>query len=286
MIRELEGKVAVVTGAASGIGNALCRRFAAEGMKVVLADIEADALERARAELAAEGCDTHAVRTDVSQADDVQRLAESSLEAFGRIHLVCNNAGVFTGGCAWEAPLSDYEWVVNVNVWGVIHGIRSFVPILLSQNEPAHLVNTASMAGVTSTPYTSAYTMSKHAVVALSETLFHELSVETAPVGVSVLCPELINTGIARSERNRPPYLKRPEEDDNERRDMVEQAIRDLVPTGLDPSEMARRVVEAVAEDRFYILSAEGGSWRESCLSRLEDIRLGRNPTLNVTAGN
>ncbi|HEV7732383.1 MAG TPA: SDR family NAD(P)-dependent oxidoreductase [Candidatus Binatia bacterium] len=285
-MQDLRGKVAVVTGAASGIGRALATRFAGEGMRVVLADVEQTPLDAACAELAAQGHDVRAVRTDVSRADDVQRLAEATLDAFGKVHVVCNNAGVFTGGRSWQAPLSDYEWVLGVNVWGVLHGLRAFVPILLAQGEPAHIVNTASMAGVTSAPMAAAYYMSKHAVVALSESLFHELSLEKTPVGVSVLCPEMVSTGIARSDRNRPAALERGELEDDPGRDMVEGAIRELIYLGVPPSEIADRVLSAVLENRFWILSKEGGTWRASCDARLEDIRLGRNPTLSVTGAN
>ncbi len=285
-MQELDGKVAVVTGAASGIGQALSRKFASEGMKVALADIEADALEVQRKELSADGHDVIAVRTDVSQADSVQGLAEATLEAFGKVHVVCNNAGVLAGGKSWQAPLSDYEWVFGVNQWGVVHGVRTFVPILIEQGEPAHIVNTASMAGVTNSPLAAPYYMSKHAVVALSETLYLELESEEAPIGVSVLCPELINTGIGRSERNRPAHLKRAQQDDDSGRALIESAMRQLIPTGLAPTEMADRVVEAIRDGRFYILSEEGGSWRQACETRLEDIRLGRNPTLNIAGGN
>ncbi len=285
-MQEFDGKVAVVTGAASGIGRALAQKFASQGMKVALADIEADALEVLRKALSAEGHEVIAVRTDVSQADSVAQLAESTLEAFGKVHVVCNNAGVLAAGKSWEAPLSDYEWVFGVNQWGVIHGVRTFVPILLEQGEPAHVVNTASMAGVTNSPLAAAYYMSKHAVVALSETLYLELEMEEAPIGVSVLCPEIINTGIGRSERNRPLHLKRGDVDADPERDLIETAMRDLMPTGLDPSAMADRVVEAIRHSRFYIFSEEGGSWARACATRLEDIRLGRNPTMNIAAGN
>ncbi|MGH7787977.1 MAG: SDR family NAD(P)-dependent oxidoreductase [Candidatus Binatia bacterium] len=285
-MRELKEKVAVVTGAASGIGRALATRFAAEEMRVVLADVEAGALETVRAELAATGREVLAVRTDVSQADDVQQLAEAALAAFGKIHVVCNNAGVFSGGRSWQAPLSDYEWVLGVNQWGVIHGIRTFVPILLAQGEPAHIVNTASMAAVTSAPYAAAYYMSKHAVLTLSETLYHELALENCPIGVSVLCPELINTGIGHSQRNRPAHLERGALADDSGREMVEGALKEMVYTGLAPAEMAGRVVAAILENRFYILSQPGGRWRAACDERLEDIRLARNPTLSLSGGN
>lgn len=285
-MQEFGGKVAVVTGAASGIGRALSQRLADEGMKIALADIEVDALEAARKELSAAGNEVIAVRTDVSQADSVQQLAEATLEAFGKVHVVCNNAGVLAGGKSWQCPLSDYEWVFGVNQWGVVHGIRTFIPIMIEQGEPGHIVNTASMAGMTNSPLAAAYYMSKHAVVALSETLYLELEAEEAPIGVTVLCPELVNTGIGRSERNRPLHLKRGELDADPGRDLIESAIRELLPTGLQPRVMAERVVQAIRDDRFYILSEEGGSWRRACETRLDDIRLGRNPTMQIPAGN
>ncbi|NRA97458.1 MAG: SDR family NAD(P)-dependent oxidoreductase [Planctomycetes bacterium] len=280
-MKELRDRVAIVTGAASGIGLALSRRFAAEGMRVVLADVEEDALEAARRELVDGGAETIAVRTDVSQVDQVSALAEATLDAFGKAHVLCNNAGVFAAGASWQAPLSDFEWVFGVNVWGVLHGIRSFVPIMLEQNEPAHIVNTASMAGVTRAPLVSAYYMSKHAVVSLSETLYLEL--EDGPIGVSMLCPEVINTRIGRSERNRPPHLKRGEEEEPTST-LVESSLAEAIHQGLDPSVMADRVVNGIRDDQLYILSEEGGAWREVCNARLDDIRLARNPSGPVIA--
>src|SRR6185503_13260161 len=214
-MQVVDGKVAVITGAASGIGRAMARVFGAAGMKVALADVEMGALREARRELAADGVEAAAFACDVSQADAVHKLAEDARAAFGGIHVVCNHTGVFCGGTSWGTPLSDYEWILNVNVWGVIHGIRTFVPILLEQGEPAHVINTASMAGLTTGPMTAAYFMSKHAVVALSESLYHELAArEGCPVGVSVVCPELVNTRIFHAERNRPPHLKRDAQED------------------------------------------------------------------------
>lgn len=284
-MKELRDRVAVVTGAASGIGQAMCRRFAGEGMRVVMADVEATALEAARKELAGAGREVIAVPTDVSQADQVSALAEKALEAFGRVHVVCNNAGVFAGGTSWEAPLSDYEWTFGVNLWGVIHGVRTFVPILLEHGEPSHVVNTASMAAVTRAPFVAAYYMSKHAVLTLSETLYLEMQAQDAPVGVSVLCPELIDTGIGRSDRNRPPHLKRGQGEEGGVGAMADQVLREATPRGLDPSVMADRVVEAIREEQLYILSEEGGTWRQACDARLEDLRLARNPTGGLLAG-
>jgi NAD(P)-dependent dehydrogenase (short-subunit alcohol dehydrogenase family) len=281
-MQELRERVAVVTGAASGIGRALCERFAREGMKVVLADVDAGALAEAEGALRAQGARTLAVPTDVTRADAVSALAERTLEAFGAVHVVCNNAGVFAAGPSWQAPLSDYEFVLGVNVWGVIHGIRSFVPILLERGQEGHVVNTASMAALTSMPLTGAYTMSKHAVLALSETLYHELRSRGAPIGVSALCPEAVATGIAHSERVRPAHLRRKAgEADAPEFDLVETAIRGVIAEGLAPARIAERVVRAIREDRFYVLPEED-PWLEACRARLEDIRLGRNPSLAV----
>ncbi len=284
-MQELSGRVAVVTGAASGIGRALAQRFVEEGMKVALADVEAEALERARRELSQAG-EVIAVPTDVAQVDSVRGLAQATLDAYGKIHLACNNAGVFAGGLSWEASLADYEWVLGVNTWGVIHGIRTFVPILLEQAEPGWVVNTVSMAGLTAAPLSAAYFMSKHAALAISESLYHELATREEPVGVSVLCPEVINTGIGRSDRNRPPHLKRAEDEENASHDLVEGALRQFAAEGLDPSAMAERLVAGIREGRFYLLSEQGGSWRASCDTRLEDIRLARNPTFQMTGSN
>ncbi len=277
-MREFDGKVAVVTGAASGIGFALARMLGEQGMRVVLADIETDALQNASLDLEKRGVETLAVRTDVSQADSVSALAEETLEAFGAVHVVCNNAGVFAGGLSWEAPLEDYEWVLNVNLWGVIHGVRTFVPHLLAHGEEGHIVNTASMAAVTSIPYCAMYTMSKHAVLSLSESLYHELKLRGAKVGVSALCPEVVATRIGAGERNRPSHLKRPQSaSESPERDLTEQAIRDGLRTGLPPEQIAQRVLEGICDDRFYILAED--VWRRSCETRLEDIRLARNPS-------
>ncbi|MGI9431179.1 MAG: SDR family NAD(P)-dependent oxidoreductase [Myxococcota bacterium] len=286
-MQELRGKVAVVTGAASGIGLALCRRFAAEGMKVAMADIEKDALENARAELEKGGAEVIAQRTDVSVPDHVSALAEATLDAFGKVHVLCNNAGVFAGGTLWESPLSDFEWTWGVNIYGVLYGIRTFVPIMLEQGEPAHIVNTASMAGVTRGPFAGAYYSSKHAVLALTESLFLEMEAVEAPIGVSALCPELINTGIGSAERNRPAHLKRSEDEGAGGGAVAEEVIKEVTKQGLDPSVMAERVVQAIHDEQLYVLSEEGGTWRNACNDRLDDLRLARNPVgLTVVATN
>ena len=278
----VEGKVAVITGAASGIGRAMARTFGAAGMKVALADVETGALREVCKELEADGVEAAAFACDVSQADAVQKLAEDTRSAFGGVHVVCNNAGVFLGGTTWGTPRSDYEWVVNVNVWGVIHGIRTFVPILLEQGEPAHVVNTASMAGLTTGPMTAAYFMSKHAVVALSESLFHELAArEGCPVGVSVVCPELVNTRIFHAERNRPPHLKRDlAEDLPAETKQIEDAVSNIASLGVDPRMLAERTLAAIRENRFWVLPPEGDPWRVAARLRNQSIDNATNPTL------
>ena len=281
-MRVVEGKVAVITGAASGIGRAMARTFGAAGMRVALADVEAGALREVRSELAGDGVEAAAFGCDVSQADGVRQLAEDARRAFGAIHVVCNNAGVFLGGTSWGTSLHDYEWILNVNVWGVIHGLRTFVPILLAQNEPAHVVNTASMAGLTTGPLTAAYFMSKHAVVALSESLYHELAArESCPVGVSVLCPELVNTRIFQAERNRPPHLKRDAAEDlPEETKQLESMVSGMGSLGVDPRVLAERTLAAIREDRFWVLPPDGDPWREAARLRNRSIDDATNPTL------
>ncbi len=275
-MKDLRDKVAVVTGAASGIGRALAERLGSEGMKVVLADLEAGALQQAAQELEKSGVEVLPVVTDVAKAEQVQALADQALSAFGKVHVVCNNAGVLVGGLSWEAPLEDYEWVMGVNVWGVIHGIRTFVPILLKQDEPGYVINTASMAALTSMPYSGIYFMTKHAVMSLSETLYHELTLRGAKVGVSVVCPEVVATNIDKSERTRPEALRSGAER-SEERIVVEAALSKGVLTGVPPAWIADRAVDAIGEGRFYVLSED--EWRRTAETRLEDLRLARNPT-------
>jgi NAD(P)-dependent dehydrogenase (short-subunit alcohol dehydrogenase family) len=279
-MQDLSDRVAVVTGAASGIGEALAERFADEGMKLVLADVDRTGLEDLAKRLEARGCETLVVPTDVSRPEEVDALADRAFEAFGQVHVVCNNAGVFSAGTSWETPLEDYEWVLGVNTFGVIHGIRSFVPKLIAQDSEAHVVNTASMAGVTTLPFVAAYNMSKHAVVALSEVLYHELNVTQSKVKVSVLCPEAIATRIDDAERGRPEQYRADAGASaaNPAKEMVVDALAQTVREGLAPSVMADRVVSAIHEEKFYILSDEK-DWRRACNTRLDDVREGRNPT-------
>ena len=207
---SFSGKTAVVTGAASGIGRALVDKCLAEGMNVVLADVEHEALNRTLEELNHAGSRVIGVQTDVARAEELDRLAEATLRAFGAVHLLFNNAGVGAGSTAWESSLADWTWVIGVNLWGVIHGIRSFVPIMLAQNEPGYIVNTASIAGLVKGHHSASYATTKHAVVALSEQLAVEFGRTGAMLKVAVLCPSWVNTRINESGRNRPPDLQNP----------------------------------------------------------------------------
>ncbi len=207
-MKDFQDKVAVVTGAASGIGRALAEKSAQEGMKVVLADVEESALKQAEEELKASGAQVLAVRTDVSQAAEVEVLAQKTFDTYGAVHLLFNNAGVAAGTTVWESSLADWQWVLGVNLWGVIHGIHFFVPRMLAQDTEGHIVNTASSAGLVSSSGLGIYKVSKHGVVTLSETMALELAARGAKLKASVLCPEWVNTRITDAERNRPQALQ------------------------------------------------------------------------------
>src|SRR5688572_2191070 len=205
-MQDLKGKVAVVTGAASGLGRSMALAFAAEGMHVALGDVDAGNLSQVENEARSKGARTFTMRLDVSRAQDVEAFRDQAMSELGGIHLVCNNAGVSPLGAAWESSVADWQWILGVNLWGVIHGVRAFTPHLIAQNE-GHIVNTASVSGLISPPGSSAYNVTKHAVVALSETLHHDLRERNSAVGVSVLCPAYVPTRITESERNRPGDL-------------------------------------------------------------------------------
>jgi NAD(P)-dependent dehydrogenase (short-subunit alcohol dehydrogenase family) len=281
-MREFRSKVAVVTGAASGIGRSLAESFAAEGMKVVLADVERDPLEVVARQLRERGAEVLAHPTDVSNAQQMEDLANATSDHFGTAHLLCNNAGVFCGGTSWEAPIEDYQWLIGVNLWGVIHGVRAFVPMMIANGEPGHIVNTASMAALTSMPFVSIYHLTKHAVLAYSECLYHELRMKGTQLGVSTLCPEVVMTGIGSGSRNRPASLAAPHAPSAEQ-EQVEDTLSAQVKRGVSPDQMAARVLSGIREDRFYLLAED--AWREACDARLDDIRNARNPTFRVPAG-
>ena len=277
-MKTFKDKVAVITGAASGIGRAIADRCAREGMRVVLADIEAPALAQAEAELTEDGADVLAVLTDVSQAGDVEALARKTLDAYGAVHLLCNNAGVGAGSTAWESTINDWQWVIGVNLWGVLHGIRTFLPIMLDQDAEGHIVNTASVAGLISYSADAAYHLTKHAIVALSEKLYYDLALRGAKVKISVLCPGMVNTRIIDGARNRPPELQDDRSASEVTPEMVAayEAQRQAIEAGMSPDQVADCVFQAIAEGRFYILTHP--EFRPLIEARMAAIVNGQNP--------
>jgi NAD(P)-dependent dehydrogenase (short-subunit alcohol dehydrogenase family) len=282
-MKDFKGKVAVVTGAASGIGLGLAERCAKEGMKVVLADIEETALARVEKAVKAAGASTLAVKTDVSKAADVEDLARKTLDAFGAVHLLCNNAGVFIGARTWESTLLDWEWALGVNLWGIIHGVHFFVPLMIKQDVECYIVNTASVGGLYTFGGGATYVVSKHAAVAFSECLYREITRLGYKIGVSVLCPGSVRTKILDAERNRPtafrnapgeatPYLTDPK--------VLEglQEFQRQIDSGLPPEKVAGVVFDAIRKNKFYILP-NTESHKPIIRARLEDIIQERNPT-------
>jgi NAD(P)-dependent dehydrogenase (short-subunit alcohol dehydrogenase family) len=280
-MRELHGKTVVITGAASGIGRAMAEAFAAEGTRVVLADVELDALAATAESLRAGGASVLSVPTDVSKPDQVEALADRAVAEFGRVDVVCNNAGVALSGRLWEHSLKDWDWLLGVNLWGVVHGIRSFVPRMIAQGGEGHVVNTGSVAGLISGPFMGIYNVSKHAVVTLSETLQKELILMETQVRVSVLCPGFVSTRILDAERNRPADLRNP--DPTVRHPTFEEMAAAAIAAGLPPSEAAARVVDAVKHERFYVLTHP--EFAPRVRERMEDILEGRNPTAAQSLG-
>jgi NAD(P)-dependent dehydrogenase (short-subunit alcohol dehydrogenase family) len=277
-MKRFEGRTAVITGGASGLGLAMARRFAREGVRLVLADVQADALERTAAEFEASGTPVLAVRCDVSRAEDLDRLRDEAVERFGAVHILCNNAGVAPGGLAWESTVADWQWCLGVNVYGVIHGLRSFVPLMLAQEDEAHIVNTASVAGLLSPPGMGIYCVSKHAVVTLTECLHHDLASRSDKVRTSLLCPAYVPTGIHDSERNRPEELRNTQASKSEEDLAREAALRHAVQSGrISAEQVADTVFEAVRDERFYILTHQ--KIKPAIETRMMDILLERPPT-------
>ena len=271
------GKVAVVTGAASGIGFALADRFATAGMHVVLADVDESGLANAAERLGPRGVETLTVRTDVSDEASVQALAAAAIDRFGTVHVVCNNAGVVSQADAWFGPLSAWTWVFGVNLWGVIHGVRAFLPLLAAQGE-GHIVNTASIAGLMP-GFGAAYDATKHAVVAITEDLYLAMHGSGLPVGVSVLCPGWVRTNILDAERNWPDDLgAEPERAIGS--EIVLGHVRRVIDEGMPPAAVADLVADAVESDRFWVLPHP--DFVEVAVRRWHDIAEGINPRLDV----
>ncbi|WP_244827905.1 SDR family oxidoreductase [Caballeronia sp. TF1N1] len=274
---RFEGKVAVITGAASGFGREFALKGAALGMKLVLADIDATALDATVTSLRERGAEVRGVRTDVSNAADVDALARATLDAFGGAHLLFNNAGVGAGGFIWESSANDWQWVFGVNVMGVANGIRAFTPIMLAQNEPAHIVNTASVAGLLAAPAMGVYNASKHAVVAMTETLYHDLRLARASVGVSLLCPAFVPTGIADAERARPGALVNDEEMTASQKLAARQLAKAVEHGKLSARDVAELTFDAIRANRFYVVTHP--NIMPSVQLRLDDIAQLRDPS-------
>jgi NAD(P)-dependent dehydrogenase (short-subunit alcohol dehydrogenase family) len=279
-MQDFEGKVAVVTGAASGIGLALATRFAEEGMKVVLADVEEPALDAAVTRLRQQEHDVLGVLTDVSSEESVRQLASQVIDAYGKVHVVCNNAGVGgSRGLLWQSSPKDWQWLFGVNFWGVLYGVRAFVPIMLEQGEAGHVVNTASMAGMV--PGAGIYGVTKHAVVSLSESLYLHLQMIQAKVGASVLCPGFVSTNIASAERNRPTELVNQDEAPLSEFELaIAERMRSSIAGGLPPADVAGMVLDAIREERFWITTTD--EMDELVRTRLEGFLARRNPELRL----
>ena len=280
MIDNFQGKTAVLTGAGSGFGLECARIGAKLGMNLVLIDVQQDALDKAEAEMTAQGAQVLARKVDVSNAQAMEQLANDVQQRFGAPHFVFNNAGVGAGGLVWENSVADWEWVLGVNLWGVVHGVRLFTPMMLAaaKADPAyraHIVNTASMAGLLTAPNMGIYNVSKHAVVALTETLYQDLHLVTDQVSASVLCPYFVPTGISQSQRNRPTDLAA---DKPTASQLIGQAQSDkAVSSGkVSAADVAQKVFDAVASDQFYIYSHPQALGNVQ--SRMEAIVQGHNP--------
>jgi len=275
-MKDFAGKVAVITGGASGIGRGIAEWCVRAGVKVVLADIEESALQQTGAELTAAGGTVLCVPTDVSKRTEVEHLARRTIETFGAVHLLFNNAGVAAGGAPWEATWNDWEWVIGVNLWGVIHGVKVFTPLMLEQKTECHIVNTASMAGVMAGGGMAPYAVTKHAVVALSESLYLTLQQRTTLVKVSVLCPGVVRTQIFNCERNRPQDLLNEPTPLSPEMQAGRAAIASVLAAATPSEQIAEEVFEAIRNEQFYILTPP--EWIEAIRLRMTKLLQGENP--------
>jgi len=280
-MKEFRERVAVITGGASGIGFATAERLAAEGTHLVLADVEEGALRSASDALTARGARVLPVVTDVTKPDQIDALAQRAFERFGAVHVVFNNAGVEVTGAIFENSLSDLHWVVDVNLWGVLYGIRSFVPRMLEQKSEGHIVSTASMAGLTTAPYLDIYCITKFGVVAAMECLYKELLTIGSALRASVVCPGLIKTNLMEAERNRPSERREPAVVPSAGARAIDAMLRAGLETGYPPSVVADAVVEAIRAERFWVIPAQP-ALKANIGLRLDEVREERNPASAV----
>jgi NAD(P)-dependent dehydrogenase (short-subunit alcohol dehydrogenase family) len=275
-MREFRNKVAVITGAASGIGRAIAERCFGFGMKVVLADVHEADLAKTATDLKATGGTVLAVRTDVSKRGDVELLARRTIDTFGQVHLLFNNAGVTADGAPWEASWNDWEWAIGVNLWSVIHGIKVFTPLMLAQNTECHIVNTSSTAGLIVGSMAAPYSVTKHAVVALSENLYLTLQQRNSLIKVSVLCPGFVQTNIANAERNRPAELRNEPVEKTPQMQAGLNAFKAAIEAGVSPLQIADVIFEAIRKEQFYVLPDP--EWIELIKMRTDNLLRLENP--------
>ena len=280
-MKNFDTKVAVITGGASGLGREFAIKAAGLGMKLVLADVQQDVLEKTKADLEAQGAEVLAMLCDVRKGEQVQALADATMARYGAVHLLFNNAGVGSGGLIWENSEADWEWVLGVNVWGVVHGVRIFTKLMLerAKTDPAfegHIVNTASMAGLLNAPTMGVYNVSKHAVVSLSETLYHDLQLVEAPIGASVLCPYFVPTGISMSHRNRPDDVKMTGGPTASQMAAQAMTVKAVESGKVSAADVAEITFKAIADGQFYIYSHPQALGNVT--ERMEDIVHQRNP--------
>lgn len=275
-MKDFRGKVAVITGGASGIGRGIAERCVREGMKIVLADIDEVHLADAETELKAAGGSVLGVRTDVSKRGDVELLARQAMDTFGQVHLLFNNAGVAAGGAPWEATWNDWEWVIGVNLWGVIHGVKVFAPLMMAQNTACYIVNTSSTAGLIVGGGSATYAVTKHAIVALSESMYLALQQRNSLVKVSVLCPGLVRTNIAEAESHRPEELRNEPVPLTPELEAGLAAFKATMEKASPPRQVADAVFDAIEKEQFYILSHP--EWMEVIQLRTDKLLRMENP--------